>query len=118
MLSIDGKIGRLSVKQRVRRFKSYLGLQPKVYIDRKEAMSASNEICPRCNGNGEWLDYTPHFTEASMPPVIACAFCRGTGEVTEEEAMDYDPCRDYEGEADEAARDAYWDRKIMERLGK
>ena len=53
-----------------------------------------------------------------MPPVIACAFCRGTGEVTEEEAMDYDPCRDYEGEADEAARDAYWDRKIMERLGK
>ena len=53
------------------------------------------------------MDFSPRASSrAACPPVLTCAFCRGTGEVTEEEAMDYDPCRDYEGEADEAARDA------------
>ncbi len=77
--------------------------------------------CPFCEGAGEAFDRRKVTRSSINPPHTKCYLCNGSGEVTEEEAEDFDDNKtlsDYEEDLaadawearEEARRDSKWDR--------
>jgi len=71
--------------------------------------------CPCCGGGGELPDYTRYgISDRIDPPVKRCAFCNGSGTVTEDEAEGFEEGRDYAREEREEAALRRWEERREE----
>jgi DnaJ-class molecular chaperone len=87
----------------------------------KRNKKARMDICPCCDGLGEYMDSKKIRRDSPEPPYSTCPYCGGSGEVTEAEWSNYDNSRsvsEYEQDNKEYADECrYEERRDIERFG-